>query len=234
MSGVVACVLTVSQDPWFWARIDDRVGLRGVNWVVGGEEVRVAFRGRHEHALREIWLRQLRTSGTGVLHHFSIRHDLSSPCPPRRTQGAQRSRHGRFRARPSTGKHSGRTATVLWQRSYCIQHGCAGRASRSRRRPRLHLRFRSRVQRHAPACTFSTSSPWTLRGPWTVMRRLPMSAATERRPSRDALDRHLGAGRSYRRKTPRAFKDSIAPTELLSSHRDHVSPLFALQEEPLR
>ena len=120
MSGVVACVLTVSQDPWFWARIDDRVGLRGVNWVVGGEEVRVAFRGRHEHALREIWLRQLRTSGTGVLHHFSIRHDQSSPCPPRRTRGAQRSRHGRFRARPRTGKHSGRTATVLWQR--CILH----------------------------------------------------------------------------------------------------------------
>src|SRR5215204_4272517 len=79
MSGVVACVLTVSQDPWFWARIDDRVGLRGVNWVVGGEEVRVAFRGWHEHALREIWLRQLRACGTGVLHHFSIRHDQSSP-----------------------------------------------------------------------------------------------------------------------------------------------------------
>src|SRR5829696_7233345 len=120
MSGVVACVLTVSQDPWFWARIDDRVGLRGVNWVVGGEEVRVAFRGRHEHALREIWLRQLRTSGTGVLHHFSIRHDQSSPCPPRRTQGAQRSRHGRFRARPRTGnnnfmvgKRSGRVAYAV-------------------------------------------------------------------------------------------------------------------------
>jgi len=52
MSGVVACVLTVSQGPWFRARIDDRVGLWGVNWVAGGEEVRVAFRGRHQHALR--------------------------------------------------------------------------------------------------------------------------------------------------------------------------------------
>src|SRR3954447_7594195 len=74
----------VSQDPWFWARIDDRVGLRGVDRVVGGEEVRVAFWGRHQHGPREIWLRQLRTPGTRVLHHFSIRHDQSSPCPPRR------------------------------------------------------------------------------------------------------------------------------------------------------
>src|SRR5215211_3887874 len=46
----------------------DVVGWPARRGFVGGEEVRVAFRGRHEHALREIWLRQLRTSGTGVLH----------------------------------------------------------------------------------------------------------------------------------------------------------------------
>src|SRR5215204_5586271 len=81
-----------SQKPCLRARIDDRVWLWRIDRVVRREEVGVTLRGWHEHSLRNIRLRQLRTAAPRIFDHLPICHDsiLAAPSAERGNPCAHR------------------------------------------------------------------------------------------------------------------------------------------------
>src|SRR5215211_4809772 len=80
-----------SQIPCLRARIDD-LWLWRIDRVVRREEVWVTLRGWHEHSLRNIRLRQLRTADPRIFDHLPICHDsiLAAPSAERGNPCAHR------------------------------------------------------------------------------------------------------------------------------------------------